>query len=262
MTPNANLQLDDQGDLFWIRINRPESRNALSLGTLLELGEACRALHSRPALKALVITGSGAQAFAAGGDVKELTALRTAEQISGFFDQASTALDAVRNAPFITVAALNGLALGGGAELALACDYRVAVPTAKIGYIQARLNISPGFGGGTDLVRFMGPAAAMSHGLGAEILDAAAALERGLVDAVAAADESLETLVRRYLEPMLRQKPQVIRAYKAIAAGHHAQASATLIRQIEKEQFVQTWTHPDHWEAVEAIFNRWQEKGR
>jgi enoyl-CoA hydratase len=259
MTGYHNLLVETRDDVLWVRINRPDCRNALSRDTLAEIGEAFAA-HADAALKAAVITGAGSAAFAAGGDLKELAQVRTAEQVGEFFDESSQAVDEVRRFPLPTVAALNGIALGGGAELAVACDFRVALPTAALGFIQARLNISCGFGGGQDLVRLLGPTAAMAEGLRAETLTAEQARKRGLVDEVATEDESLEQCVDRFLRPLLRQKPQVIRAYKALANAARATLDASQRRALEREWFVRTWTHDDHWAAVDAIMRKWQEK--
>lgn len=259
MTAYRNLLVEIRDEVLWVRINRPNSRNALSRETLAEIGRAFAA-HAEASIKAAVITGAGSDAFAAGGDLKELAAVRTAEQVGEFFDESSRAVDEVRRFPWPTVAALNGMAIGGGAELAVACDFRVAVPTASLGFIQARLNISCGFGGGQDLVRLLGPAAAMAEGLRAETLTAAQAHEHGLIDEVATDGESLEQCVDRFLRPMLRQKPQVIRAYKAFAQAAREGLAPQQRRALEREWFVRTWTHDDHWTAVDAITRKWQEK--
>jgi enoyl-CoA hydratase len=259
MTGFQNLLVEVREDVLWVRINRPHARNALSRETLGEIGRVFRA-HAAAAIKAAVITGEGSDAFAAGGDLKELSLLRTEEDVGAFFDESSRAVDEVRRFPLPTVAALNGMALGGGAELAVACDFRVAVPTASLGFIQARLNISCGFGGGQDLIRLLGPAAGMAEGLRAETLSAAQALERGLVDQVASDGESLDQCVLRFLQPILRQKPQVIRAYKAFASAARQALDPAQRRALEREWFVRTWTHDDHWAAVDVITRKWQEK--
>ncbi|MBX3695114.1 MAG: enoyl-CoA hydratase/isomerase family protein [Steroidobacteraceae bacterium] len=253
MVRYANLTAESAGEVLWLRVNRPDSRNALSRATLAELAHACSAHASEPALKALVISGTGSRAFAAGGDLKELSAVRTAEQAGELFDLASDALDQVRRFPLPVVAALNGPALGGGAELALACDFRVAASTAGVGFIQARLNICSGFGGGADLMQRLGSSGALLHGLGGSVLDASAALAAGLVDAVAAEGEALEQSVARFLAPILRQKSQVIRAYKAMAIATRFGEPLRARRVVEREWFTRTWVHDDHWAAVEAL---------
>jgi len=259
MTGYRNLLAEIREEVLWVTLDRPHARNALSRETLDEIGRAMRT-HADAAIKAAVITGTGSDAFAAGGDLKELATVRTDEEAAAFFDESSRAIDEVRNFPMPTVAALNGMALGGGAELAVACDFRVAAPTASLGFIQARLNISCGFGGGRDLIRLLGPAGGMAEGLRAQTLSATQALERGLVDQVAVDGESLHQCVLRFLQPILRQKLQVIRAYKAFASAARQGLDPVQSRALEREWFLRTWTHDDHWAAVEVITRKWQEK--
>lgn len=255
-----NIIVEIGDGILWLRIDRPKSRNALSRDTLAELARACSENADHNALKAAVVIGEGIEAFAAGGDLKELSQLRAAEETSEFFDFASGALDEIRRFPVPVVAALNGWALGGGAELALACDFRVAATHAAIGYIQAKHNISCGFGGGADLMRLLGYSAALLHGLSAETLDARQAHACGLVDEIALEGESLEDCVTRFLRPVLKQKPQVIRAYKAMAVAERLGLSLRERRAIERDWFTRTWTHVDHWSAVDELTRKRQEK--
>jgi enoyl-CoA hydratase/carnithine racemase len=259
MSAHRNLLVATRDDVLWVRINRPQSRNALSRETLGEIGSVFAA-HVDAPVKAAVITGEGAEAFAAGGDLKELASVRAEAEVAAFFDQSSQALDQVRRFPLPIVAALNGTALGGGSELAVACDFRVAAPAATIGFIQARLDISAGFGGARDLIQLLGPSRAMAEALRARTLTARDALASGLVDEVTGDGETLEQGVLRFLQPMLRQKPQVIRAWKAFANAARAGATDSERRQLERQWFVRTWMHDDHWAAVDAITRKWQEK--
>jgi enoyl-CoA hydratase len=258
--PYENLLAEMRDGVLWLRINRSGSRNALSRATLAELGRACAANAAEPTLKAAVLIGEGSDAFAAGGDLKDFAELRTAEQAFELFDMASGALDEVRRFPVPVVAALNGMALGGGAELALACDFRVAAAHATIGYVQARLAISCGFGGGADLMRLLGPSRALRHGLTAATLDARQAQAAGLVDEVAAAGESLQECTARFLAPILVQKPQVIRAYKAMAIAERLGLPLEARRAVERSWFSSTWTHADHWTAVDRLMQKRQER--
>jgi enoyl-CoA hydratase/carnithine racemase len=253
---HETLVVDFRDAILWLRINRPKRRNALSRATLAELGQACADGGALPDMKAAVLIGEGGDAFAAGGDLKEFASLRTAEDAAQLFDLASSTLDRIRQFPVPVVAALNGCALGGGAELALACDFRVAAPHAVIGYIQANLNISSGFGGGADLMRLLGSSAGMLHGLSAEALDMPRARTLGLIDTVAAAGEPIEHCVRRFLDPILRQQPQVIRAYKAMAICEREGLGHEARRTIEREWFKRTWAHEDHWSAVDRMFKK------
>jgi enoyl-CoA hydratase len=251
------------GDVLWLKINRPEKRNALSRGTLAGIARVCSEFSADHQLKSMVLTGAGQNAFAAGGDLKELASVRTQAEAGEFFDEASRAVDAIRSFPLPVVAALNGAALGGGAELALACDFRVAASHSSIGYIQSNLNVSCGFGGGADLLRLLGPQAALTHLLSASALPAACALDRGIVDRVITAAETLEDGVQGFLEPLLKHPPQVIRAHTALIRGGRGNCKESeRLRALEREWFVRTWTHPDHWQAVAEVTRRWQEKRR
>jgi enoyl-CoA hydratase/carnithine racemase len=256
----ANLLIDAEDEILWVRINRPDSRNALNRATLGEL-EAIFRHHARnDKIKAAVISGEGREAFAAGGDLKELNSLREPRDVGEFFDHASAALDRIREFPVVTVAALNGRALGGGAELALACDYRVAAPHASIGYIQGSLNISTGFGGGADLAQLLGPSRAMMRGLCADVLEATAAHAAGIVDQIATSDESLRECVMRVLSPMLKRTPAVIRAFKAMCTAERRGMAPHERRSLERDWFTRTWTSAEHWSAVESMGQKRKER--
>jgi enoyl-CoA hydratase len=252
----SNLAVEKRNCVLHVRIDRADKRNALSRAVLADLADVFAAHASDATLKAAVLTGAGDKAFAAGGDLREFARIRDERGAQELFDGANRALESVRRFPVPVIAALNGLAVGGGAELAVACDFRVAASHAAIGFVQARLNISSGFGGGTDLVRLLGPARALLCGLRAEILPAPKAKALGLLDEVAEAGESLDDCVARFLEPWLRQAPQVIRSYKAMALAERLGLPVDARRQAERAGFVATWVHPDHWAAADRALEK------
>ena len=252
----SNLVVDSCDCVLQVRIARAEKRNALSTVLLAELAQVFAAHASDSTLKAAVLSGEGDKAFAAGGDLREFARIRDEEGARALFESASRALEAVRGFPVPVVAALNGLAVGGGAELAVACDFRIAAAHAAIGFVHARLNISSGFGGGTDLMRLLGPGRALLCALRAEIFPAEKAKTIGLVDEVAAAGESLDDCVARFLEPVLRQAPQVIRSYKAMALAERQGLPADARWRTERAGFVATWLHPDHWAAADRVLDK------
>ena len=163
--------------LVWITINRAEKHNALARAVLEALATAVRAEGEQSQTRIIVLRGSGDQYFAAGGDLVELAAVRSPEQIDDMADHARGALDAVRNCPMPVIAWLNGDAIGGGAELALACDLRVFTPRARIGFIQGRMGISPAWGGGPDLCHLVGTARALRMMSRCEMIPAGLALQ-------------------------------------------------------------------------------------
>jgi len=162
----------------------------------------------------------------------------------------------VRGFPVPVVAALNGPALGGGAELALACDLRIAAAHAGIGFVQGQLNISTAWGGGIDLMRLLGSARALGVLARGEVIPAPQAQALGLVEAVAAADEPFDAFVARFIDPLARQAPQVMRAFKAQAAAERHGLPRAEREEIEARLFSLTWAHDDHWSAVDGLFSK------
>jgi enoyl-CoA hydratase len=147
------------------------------------------------------------------------------------------------------IAALNGHAYGGGAELALACDLRVAAPHAEIGFLQAQLNVTTAWGGGIDLALTCGDRRALRILSTAARLEASRALDLGLVDWVCAPGQALDTCLATFLEPYLARSRDVLAGFKAPIAAERRRVHAELA-PIEEENFVRTWTHADHWAAV------------
>ena len=258
---DINIVVEREADVLWVLIDRAQQHNALSLGMLDAIGSAFREASAMPP-KLAVVTGAGAASFAAGGDLKELDSIRTDAQALAMSQRGMAALNAIRQFPAPVVAALNGSARGGGAELALACDLRLAAPSARFGLIQGRLALSTAWGGGTDLIALLGPSRALLTLGQASLLEATQALAAGLVDQVLAQDplDSIKvepgwrTQVLAALEPLLARPAQVLQAHKALvqASGQDRQ----LQQQVETEQLVATWVHADHWLAAASAFNK------
>ncbi len=250
-----HLLFDAQGPLLRITINRPEKRNALSRAVLQELAEAFTQQAANHEWKLIILSGAGDKNFAAGGDLRDLSQVRSEQQAADMSHQARRTLDAISRFPVPVVAALNGDALGGGAELAVACDFIVAPSTSRIGFIQGKLNIATAWGGGSRLMQRVGATTALRLLARSELLQADAACQLGLIDAVAEPGESLEACLHTFTSPMLGQATQVLRAFKALALGQHQGLTATEMRELETHHLVTTWTHPDHWAAADKILN-------
>jgi enoyl-CoA hydratase len=247
------MVVEAAGGVLDVTINRPDKRNALSRPLLGELKRVFSESAGADGLRVAVLRGAGDKSFAAGGDLRDLAQVRTREETRRMAEEAHDALDAIRGFPVPVVAALNGDALGGGAELALACDFRVAASHAHIGFIQGRLNIATAWGGGGDLMRLLGAARALRLLAASELLDAAGARRLGLVDEVGAAGEPLQALIDRFIAPFLQQAPQVLRGFKALAVVIRKGLPGAEIREIETRHLVETWVHPDHWQAADKI---------
>jgi enoyl-CoA hydratase len=234
-----------------LTVLRPEKRNALNHAVITEIQSALEHHGQDLDLKLLLVRGSGDRAFASGGDLNELDAIRTEEGAVAMSRTFRNALDSIRNFPVPSIAVLNGSAFGGGAELAFACDLRVAAPHAKIGFLQAKLNISTAWGGGVDLLTRVGPSRALRLLGTAEILSAKEAHNLGVVDAVAPGDTSLEDFVEDYCRPFCGRAPQVMRAIKALLRAHALGGDTKSLLDLETRLFAENWVHEDHWRAVE-----------
>ncbi len=249
----ATLKMDNRDGVLTVTIDRPEKRNALSREVLAELGAAFTDAAGDDGLKAAVVTAAGDKCFAAGGDLKDLAGIRTLDGARTMADDAKQAFEAIRRFPVPVIAAINGDALGGGAELAVACDFRLFAHHARIGFVQGRLNISTAWGGGVDLMRLVGPAVGLRLLSRSELIAGPDAVAIGLCDASASPNQPLADLVADFLEPIKGQVPQALRAFKAMAtAARFGESRADMLR-LETEAFSQTWVHDDHWAAAETL---------
>jgi enoyl-CoA hydratase len=250
----SDLQVIAEGGLLRVTINRPAKRNALSRSLLKELGEVFDANSSDQNLKVAVLRGSGELCFAAGGDLHELAAIDTAEGAEEMANGVKDSFDNIRRFPLPVIAALNGDAMGGGAELAVACDMRIAASHARIGFLQGRINLTTAWGGGVDLMRLVGPSVALQLLCQGEMLPAHKAAALGLINQVAEDGQSLDALELDFLAPILRQAPHVLRAFKALAYAARSGLSIGELNQLETRLFSPTWIHEDHLRAVEKLF--------
>ncbi len=251
----GHLRVEVADSVLRVTLDRPAKRNAISRPLLDELRRTFESRGADGTLRLAVLTGAGDKSFAAGGDLKDLSAVRTIDEAAEMARQAKAALDAIRRFPVPVIAALNGDAIGGGAELALACDFRVAAPQARIGFLQGRVNISTAWGGGIDLFGLLGPSQGLALLCSGDLVGGERALAIGLMDAVAPEGESLERAVESFAAPMLRQAPQVLRAFKRLAIETRDGRPRAELDALETRIFSHTWAHQDHWDAVDRIFS-------
>jgi len=206
------VRLEKNGPLAWVTLDRPEVMNALSYPTLGRLGEICAELAEDRDVRAVLVTGAGEKAFCAGADLKERVDFDE-EQTRAFVARIGDTFSAVAGLPQPTIAVLNGVAYGGGLELALACDMRVAVAGAKMGLTETALAIIPGAGGTQRLPAVVGIARAKEMILTARRVDAAEAERIGLVNAVAP-PETLRATAESLAAAIAACGPLAVRAAK------------------------------------------------
>jgi enoyl-CoA hydratase len=235
----VDLEFDD--GLAVITIDRPHARNAISLETMDQFDKA---LDGAEGAGALVITGAGDRAFVSGGDLKELSALRTEEEAGAMAWRMRSICDRIAGFPTPTIAALNGHALGGGAEVAVAADVRLAADDIKIGFNQTALEIMPAWGGAERLVELVGFSKALLLAGTGMILTAEDAQRSGLVDHVlprASFDEGWRTIARSLAK---RPAAEIKRVMHGVTTTEAVAAFARL------------WVSDEHWAAADKVMKR------
>jgi methylglutaconyl-CoA hydratase len=180
-----DILVERRADAAWVTLNRPGAMNALSRGLVRALAAAMRGLRGDPWVRAVVITGAGAKAFCAGADLKERPTM-SLDDTRQFLDDLGGALEEIARFPAPVIAAMNGVAFGGGLELALACDLRLAADGIEMGLTEVRLGIIPGAGGTHRLARVAGLAVAKELILTGRRIAATRAAELGVVTRVVA----------------------------------------------------------------------------
>ncbi len=252
MSGSETLLLEHDGAVAIVTINRPEKRTALNAQVRAELVAVLDALRDDASVRVLVITGAGDRAFVAGADIGEFAERTPLEQRAAMTGR--RVFDEVAAYPKPVVAMINGFCLGGGCELALGCDVRIAADTARFGQPEVNLGIIPGGGGTQRLPRIVGMGQAMRLVLSGELIDAAEALRIGLADVVhPAADLRARTL--EFARGMAAKSPVALRMAKsAVRAAAEMPLGAGL--HYETELFVTAFASDDKREGVAAFLEK------
>jgi enoyl-CoA hydratase len=214
-----NIIVSDQNGLATITINRPTKLNALNRATIEELSDAFHDLEADSSIKAIILTGSGEKAFVAGADIAEFANF-SMEQGSELAKQGQEMLfNFMENSTTPILAAINGFALGGGLELAMACHFRIASENAKMGLPEVSLGVIPGYGGTQRLPQLVGKGKAMELMMTAGMISAEDAKVCGLVNYVVSQEE-LMPLAEKLASKILRNSPRAISgAIRAVNAN-------------------------------------------
>lgn len=176
----SKLLIELDGTVAWLTVNRPDKLNALNQETLSELHRAFNQLKNDPEVRVIVLTGAGPKAFAAGADIAEMSGI-TSIQARNFSKHGQDLMLAIEQCGKPVIAMINGFALGGGLELAMACSIRIAASTAKMGQPEVNLGLIPGFGGSQRLVKLCGKGVALDMCLSGQSISAERAFAINLV---------------------------------------------------------------------------------
>lgn len=238
-----------------LQVNRPQQRNALNWATQEAFAEAVTAVAHNPAIRVLIITGSGPHAFVSGGDLKELSQHSAPSTGQRLYHTMNQALRQLTQLPIPVLAAVNGDAFGGGCEILTACDIRLAAPHARFSFAQIRNGLTTGWGGTGRLVRLIGHSRAMELLLTGRIFSASEAQQIGLIHRVLEADEDLLTAVYTTAAELSQLPRQALASLKSLvytASTHDLETT----NQREAELFAQLYAQPDHLEALNAFLEK------
>ncbi|HVP69358.1 MAG TPA: enoyl-CoA hydratase-related protein [Anaeromyxobacteraceae bacterium] len=242
--------VEDLGDVEVWTIDGQARRNSLSRAMIRELNENLERARERRALRCVVLTGSGERAFCAGADLKERASM-SEEDVHAFHEALRRAFRAVETSPQAFVAAINGAALGGGLELALACDLRVAVATAEMGLPEVGLGIIPGAGGTVRLPRTVGVGRAKDLILTGRRVGAAEALALGLVSRVAQPGHLREEALALAGQVAANAPVSIRQAKRAVDGGFHLPLEEALAH--ENRMYQDCLRTRDRLEALQAF---------
>jgi enoyl-CoA hydratase len=247
------LRVEDRGPVRIITIDRPKVLNALNAQVVDELTRLLEATASEDAVRGVVLTGAGDKAFVAGADIAAMAQMDPEQALS--FAGRGHALGEMLTALGVpTVAAVNGFALGGGCELALACDFIYASQRAKFGQPEVKLGVIPGFGGTQRLLRRVGAARALELCMSGDILDAAEALRIGLANRVLAPEQLLPQAVA-VVERIAQQGPLAVAKVKEVI---HRGAEMPLheANTLEQQAFAGLFATADQKEGMAAFLDK------
>jgi enoyl-CoA hydratase len=215
-----NILLERWDDITVITINRPDKLNALNKATIDELHHAFTAENLDPVSKAIILTGSGTKAFVAGADISEFAHFSVEEGAALSAEGQKKLFDFVDNLQTPVIAAVNGFALGGGLELAMACHIRIASDNAKMGLPEVTLGVIPGYGGTQRLPQLVGKGRAMEMIMTAQMLDATSAHQFGLVNHVVPQSELLDFAKQLAAKITKNSVVAVAKAIEAVNANY------------------------------------------
>lgn len=244
-------QYNDQ--ILTVTLSRPEAMNALNIELLDGLRVIIQELYQNKDTKGIILTGDGEKAFAAGADVKEFTSLRPEEALL-LSQKGQQLFKLIEDCPKPVIAAVNGFALGGGCELAMACHIRIATENAKFGQPEVTLGIIPGYGGTQRLTQLVGRGKALELMLTAEMISAQEAKSIGLVNHVVASRDEMMSLANSMMRKIIAQAPIAIAAIiKSVNTGFQFEDAGY---RTERENFAACAATQDFREGTMAFIKK------
>ena len=246
----STVRVEKKESYAIVTVDRPKALNALNEDVLNDLHAATQDLSQTPGCRAMLLTGAGEKAFVAGADIAAMEQFTPNEALK-FAELGHRTMNAISSSELISIALINGFALGGGLELALACDIRLAGANARMGLPEVTLGLLPGFGGTQRLPRVVGRGLALEMILSGDMIDAGRAYEIGLVNRVLEGDLLAEA--EKYVSKMLEYKSGA--AQRAARWALHAGMDLPLTAGLQKEihQFSELFSGSDPQKGMAAF---------
>ena len=250
-----NVILHREQGIAWVIINRPEIRNAVDFDVMEQLSNILDQVEQSDEDKLAVFTGEGSQAFCSGGDLSIFHSLYTKKDSQAMLSKMGEILMRIFFFPKPTVAAVNGTAVGGGCELATSCDFRLAAPHSKLGFVQGTLGITTGWGASTMLYERLPQTTAMEMLMSCKRYTAEEAKQLGFVQAVISESEFREGCVN-WLKPFLSQQTEVLKAYKNRWIDRYDKENIKNRFFKEIDECSTLWESDEHHAAVQRFLNK------
>ena len=248
-----NISSEDRDGICYITINRPKQLNSLNAATIFELNQAINQADNNKSVRCIILTGAENKAFVAGADIKEFASFDVASGEALARKGQELLFDVLEKIGTPSIAAINGFALGGGLELAMACHIRIASDNAKMGLPEVSLGVIPGYGGTQRLASLVGKGKAMEMITSAAMLSASEAKEWGLINYVCSQEELMFT-AEKIASKIKRNSPMAIsRAIKSVNAGFITGVDGF---EVEKKEFGNCFGTPEFIEGTTAFMEK------
>lgn len=246
------VKVEQKNSILWVQINRPEARNAINFAVMEKLEEMLTHVETNDNIRAVILSGSG-ETFISGGDLREFHTLQTAEEAKLMAIRMLNILTRIEQLPCWTIASVNAPAYGGGWEMMLAFDFRIAAEDATFGFTQAKFYLPPGWGGLTRLIERVGRSTALKWLAEAATVDTETALNHKLIDACYPADE-LNQSVEKFADRITNNDRDFIDNLKNRARQYNLDREKVIMAELET--FSQFWETELHEQRVANFLNR------
>ena len=251
---NKELLTERKGKITFLYLNRPEKFNALNISLLSKINSTLKAISKDDKVRAIILTGIGEKAFAAGADISEFSEFKSKEAMELSKNGKEKVFDFIEDFSKPIIAAINGYALGGGLELALSCDIRIASNNPLMGFPETSLGTIPGYGGTYRLAEIVGKGIAKEMILTCRKISAKEALEIGLISYITQKNQLLDKATEVANQIIVNSPNALNSAIKAINyGGGHSKKNCS---DIESEYFSKCFDHPDFKKGVNSFLNK------